>query len=167
MKAILAALTMVVATLATAAALACPGGYGHPPPPQGPDVFLRSIYDRYVAPATDTIDYSKDAVVRQYFTPELADIMMKDRAAADARGEVPNLNGDPFVGSQEWTIASFDIKVVAINATRAEATVKFTNYNRNESFKVSLWLVGGQWRINDIDYGGEAGTLRGVFKVPN
>jgi hypothetical protein len=143
------------------AAQACPGPYGSPE--RGPDVFLRAVYDRYVGENVGSIDYSKEAVLRQYFTPELVAMMMKDRAAADAANEVPRLNGDPFLNAQDWKIASFDIKTVPISATRAEATVKFTNYNRQESFKVSLWFVDGAWRIDDIDYGGNAGTLRGIF----
>jgi hypothetical protein len=163
MKTIVHAFALAFVVLATAAQ-ACPGPYGSPPPAPSPDAFLHSIYDQYIGENKGNIDYSKDAVVRRYFTPELADLMMKDRAAADARGEVPNLDGDPFVGAQDWKIASFDIKAVQINATRAEGTVKFANYDRNETFKVSLHLVGGEWRIDDIDYGGRAGTLRGIFK---
>jgi hypothetical protein len=166
MKTILLALSLLIGAAAAALAQGCPGGYGAPPPPNpAPDAFLYGIYAHYTGAPEQTkpIDYSKEAELGKYFTPEIVAIIMKDRAAADARGEVPTLDGDPFVGAQEWNIAGFDIKVDSVAGDSAMATVKFRNYDRDQTFHLKLRRVGNAWRIDDVDYGGDAGTLRGMF----
>lgn len=153
---------LVVGAVANAAAQGC--GYG-PPPTATPEAFLRGIYDRYVGPPDKTkpIDYSKESELRQYFTPDLVAIILKDRDEADARNEVPKLDGDPFVGSQEWNIPSYNITYNG-DDNGGTATVTFENYGTATKLEVMVTHVEGQWRISEIDYGGEAGSLRGIFE---
>ena len=165
MKTILAAVALAIG-LAGNAYAAC--GYGAPPPPPTPsaEAFLHSIYDRYIGPEEKTrpIDYSQESELRKYFDPSLVAMIMKDFAAAAKVDEVPTLDGDPFVGSQEWDIPSFDIKVTPGDADHATATVKFTNYGKAMVVRVTLVKFSGEWRAWDIDWGGDAGTLRGLYK---
>jgi hypothetical protein len=51
-------------------------------------------------------------VIRRYFEPSLATLMIKDQKPTARRGEVGTLDFDPFVNAQDWRISSFDIAVV-------------------------------------------------------
>jgi len=150
--------------MATNAHAAC--GYGPPPPPvQTPEVFLHAIYDRYIGPEdkTQPIDYSQEAELRKYFEPSLVTLIMKDGEQAAKNGEVPALDGDPFIDAQEWDIKSFDIKVVQADADHADATIKFTNEGQPKLIHVLMARLNGQWKIHDIVWNGDEGTLRGLY----
>ena len=84
-----------------------------------PHAFLESIYKVYRSSNAKGIDYDKPDVARRYFTPALATAMIKDRAAAAKKDEVPQLNGDPFVDAQDWEIA--DLKLEVTSAGRKNA----------------------------------------------
>jgi hypothetical protein len=164
MKAIVLGLALMLGAVMAAQAQ---GEYGGAPPPNpAADAFLYSIYARYTGAPEQTkpIDYSKEAELRKYFTADLVAIIMKDRAQADAKGEVPLLDGDPFVGAQEWNIQSFDISVRDESATGAVGIVKFQNYGKAVTVEVMLVRESGAWRIAEIDWGPEAGSLRGIFE---
>ena len=134
------------------------------PPAQTPEVFLHSIYDRYIGPEDKThpIDYSKLSELRKYFVPGLVAMIMKDFAATAKADEVPALDGDPFVDAQEWDIKSFDIKV-AQAGDHADAAIRFTNYGQAKLVHVKLVRLAGAWKIFDIVWNGDEGTLRGLY----
>ena len=144
----------------TAAALAAPTG-------QSAEAFLHSIYDRYVGPQDKArpIDYSKPRELQHYFDPSLAAIIHKDFIRAQKVGDVPTLDGDPFIDAQDWEIKSFDIQVTPVNGDHANAVVKFDNLGEHKALHIELVRIAGNWRIHDIDYGGDEGTLRGMFKA--
>ena len=137
------------------------------PAGQSADAFLHSVYDRYIGSQDRApfIDYTKERELQRYFEPSLAKIIADDSARAAKKGDVGTLDGDPFIDAQDWNIRSFDIQVTPIDADHANAVVKFDNTGQAKLLRVQLVRISGAWKIHDIDYGGEEGTLRGLFKA--
>jgi hypothetical protein len=151
-----AGLLLAAAAIAETAALA-----------QGasPLTFLEQVYKPYRAGKNAKgIDYSKPDNVRRYFGPQLAKAMLKDMAEAKKRGEVPLLNGDPFIDAQDWEIANLKIEMQS-GATRRNATgvVTFTNAGEARTVTLDLVKTGDGWRIYEIS--APSGSLRGLYKL--
>jgi hypothetical protein len=137
------------------------------PPGQSAEAFLHSIYDRYVGPQDKArpIDYSKPRRLQEYFEPSLAEIIHQDFIRAKKADDVPTLDADPFIDAQDWEIKSFDIAVTPVDGDHANAVVKFDNAGEHKVLHLQLVRIAGNWRIHDIDYGGQEGTLRGLYKA--
>ena len=133
---------MAVVYVAVASATSSPSTSA--PAGQSADAFLHSVYDRYIGSQDQApfIDYTKERELQRYFEPSLAEI-----------------------DAQDWNIRSFDIQVMPIDADHAKAVVKFDNTGEAKLLRVQLVRISGVWKIHDIDYGGEEGTLRGLFKA--
>ena len=134
-------------------------------PPATAKSFIEKIYASYVGSAqkgANGVQLDTPADVKRYFTPALAVLILEDEAAADKSGEPPALDGDAFIGHEDWDIADLTIEVKEAGA-KAKATVSFTNFGKSEKVLVDLLRVGPDWRIADIQWG-DAGTLRGLFK---
>jgi hypothetical protein len=134
------------------------------PAPTAKD-FVQKIYGSYVgSTAKDAkgVMLDKAADVKRYFTPGLASLILEDQAAADKRGEPPTLDGDAFIGHQDWDIANMAIDVKEAGA-KATATVSYTNFGKGEKVVLELLKVGESWRIADIQWD-DASTLRGLFR---
>jgi hypothetical protein len=125
--------------------------------------FVERIYGAYVGTEGQKgISLDDAAAIRHYFTPGLASLILDDRRAAARGGEPPLLDGDPFVGHQEWNIRR--LSVVAREAgSKATAAVSFINFGKPEKVVVELLKVGESWRIADIRWD-DATTLRGLFR---
>jgi hypothetical protein len=126
--------------------------------------FVEKIYSSYVGSPTNGangVQLDKAADVKLYFTPALATLILEDEAAADKRGEPPTLDGDAFIGHQDWDIADMSVDVKEAGA-KATATVNFTNFGKAEKIVLQLLKVGENWRIADIQW--DSGTLRGLFR---
>ncbi|MBL8709566.1 MAG: DUF3828 domain-containing protein [Rhodospirillaceae bacterium] len=120
-----------------------------------PQDFLRALYARYdgMGPGAG-IDYAQPAERQRYFTPEMVALIEADAARAAAAEEVPVLNGDPFVGSQDWDISNVTIAIAkSDDPDRTTAVVRFLNYSEANEFRLDLARVSGAWRIADIDWG--------------
>jgi hypothetical protein len=127
--------------------------------------FIEKIYATYVGSTqkgASGVALDKPAEIKRYFTPALAILILEDEAAAEKRGQPPTLDGDAFIGHQDWEIADLTVDVKEAGA-KAKATVSFTNFGKAEKVMVDLLRVGTDWRIADIQWG-DAGTLRGLFK---
>jgi hypothetical protein len=132
-------------------------------PAASPQSYVEAIYRTYVGKAAKGIELTEEAVIRRYFAPPLADAIVKDRAEADKRGEVPTLDGDPFVDAQDFEIARLHVTTKPAGADAATATVSFTNLKKPKTMTLDLVKVGGAWRIADIK--GPSGSLRDLMKV--
>jgi len=157
-RAVAAGLAAVLATPAPLLARAAE-------PPATAKSFIEKIYASYVGSAqkgANGVQLDTPADVKRYFTPALAVLILEDEAAADKSGEPPALDGDAFIGHEDWDIADLTIEVKEAGA-KAKATVSFTNFGKSEKVLVDLLKVGPDWRIADIQWG-DAGTLRGLFK---
>lgn len=116
-------------------------------PTASPQTFVEAIYETYLGKAAKGVELADEAVIRRYFVPPLADAIVKDRAEADKRGEVPTLDGDPFVDAQDWEIARLRVSTKATGADAATATVSFSNLRKPKTMTLDLVKVGGAWRI--------------------
>lgn len=125
--------------------------------------FVEQIYESYVGRAGQKgIPLDDATTIRRYFTPGLASLILDDQAAAKQRGEPPTLDGDAFVGHQEWDISGLSVDAREAGS-KAIATVSFTNFGKPEKVVIELLKVGAAWRIADIRWG-DASTLRGLFR---
>lgn len=124
-------------------------------PTASPQEFLGELYGHYNGKGPEAgLDYTQKSVLEKYFTPATVAAIEADFARAAAAGEPPALNGDPFVGAQEWDVSGLDIAVgksAAPDSTMAK--VRFQNYAETREYTLDLALVGGAWKIADIDWG--------------
>jgi hypothetical protein len=124
--------------------------------------FLEKIYAAYKGKNSKGILIDTDARVRLYFEPKLAALMIKDMNAAQKRGEPPELDGDPFVGAQDWEIGPVTITVQDLGPDKATATAKFSNIKEPKTVTYDLVKLANGWRIADINWG-DNDTLRGLY----
>jgi hypothetical protein len=124
---------------------------------QSAEAFLHSIYDQYNGTDGPPLD---EAAMQAYFTPETAALIKADSDAAAKKGEVPKLNGDPFIDAQDWKIEQ--IKIVAEEKPdTAVGTVTFLNFGQPFEIKLDLAKTPNGWRIAEIH--APSGTLRELF----
>jgi hypothetical protein len=127
--------------------------------------FLSDIYQLYVGSSTGTakgISLNSVRTVRSYFTFGLASLIIEDRVAAANRGEPPVLDGDPFIGSQDWDISNLAIEVKDTGAFKAVGTVTFMNSGKPAQVVLQLLRSGNDWRIADVAW--DTGTLRALYR---
>jgi hypothetical protein len=124
--------------------------------------FLEKIYAAYKGKNSKGIPLDSDAMLRFYFEPKLAALMIKDNKAARKRGDAPELDSDPFIAGQDWEIGPVDIVVRDLSPDKASATVKFANFKMPTTVVYDLVKLNGSWRIADITWDGND-TLRGVY----
>ncbi len=127
--------------------------------PSSPEEFLAAIYRPYLARDFLGQPYGE---ANRFFVPALARAMNADNAAAARRGEVPLLNGDPFVDAQEWQIGNLAIAVVVKSATTATGTVTFANLGQAKKLLIDLEQTPAGWRIADIR--GPNGSLSALYR---
>ena len=127
--------------------------------------FVADIYNGYKGNDSPGHALDSEPVIRRYFEPSLAALMIKDQKLAAKRGEVGSLDFDPFVDAQEWEISEFDIAVSDPAPGKAIATVKFTNLGKPTVVTLDLIAIKNEWRIRDITWqiDGKSQTLRGMY----
>jgi hypothetical protein len=151
--------TMILGT--AGAAIATPAFAADP----DATAFVQAIYAAYKGKDAKGISLDKDAIIRRYFEPSLAALMIKDAKDAARKGDVPNLDGDPFIDAQDWDIPVFDIAVGDTGPGKASATVKFVNLGKPDTVVLDLVKIGADWRIHDIAWqrDGKSDTLRALY----
>ncbi|MCX5516535.1 hypothetical protein C3941_18655 [Kaistia algarum] len=122
--------------------------------------FLASIYDSY-GPGKYGIPLDDEAALRRWFSPSLADLIQKDRAAAAEVDEVPMLDGDPFIDAQDGDITDLSLKVDDLGDGKAIGHVAFRNSGDPRSIELKLVETSAGWRIDEINWGDA--TLRGLY----
>ena len=127
--------------------------------------FVTDIYNGYKGNDSPGHALDGEPVIRRYFEPALAALMVKDQKLAAKRGEVGSLDFDPFVDAQEWEISEFDIAVSDTAPGKAIATVKFTNLGKPTIVTLDLIAIKNEWRIRDITWqiDGKSQNLRGIY----
>ena len=123
-----------------------------------PESFLRGIYTPY-----PNQDFKGQPFwqVDRFFTPDLARAIEADMREAKRRGEVPRLDGDPFVDAQDWDIAKLAI-TVNTEGPKAVGLVSFENQGKPTEIKLDMVRTGMGWRITDIK--APSGTLSELYK---
>ncbi|HUI13261.1 MAG TPA: DUF3828 domain-containing protein [Xanthobacteraceae bacterium] len=126
---------------------------------------VKEIYAAYRGKNAKGIPLDNTAVLRRYFDPSLAALILEDQRNAARRNEAPQLDGDPFVDAQDWDIADFDIAAVNAGPGKATATVKFVNQGAPTTVVLDLVRVKANWRISDVvwSHDGKPDTLRGLL----
>lgn len=125
-----------------------------------PDKFLATIYHQYEGKNAKGVDiYGKGALAR-YFEPSLVALIAKDETEAAKRGDVPELDGDPFTDAQDWEITGLKIATV-MDGEKASATVSFENFKEPHSVTIKLIKLPVGWRIADIVWAED--SLRGLY----
>jgi hypothetical protein len=125
--------------------------------------FLEKIYAAYKGKNSKGILLDTDARLRLYFEPKLAALMIKDMKDAQKRGDIPELDGDPFVGAQDWEIGPVVIEVRDLAPDKASATAKFSNLKEPKTVSYDLVKLANGWRIADIAWG-DNDTLSGLYR---
>ena len=123
-----------------------------------PEAFLRGIYTPY-----PNHDFKGQPFwqVDRYFAPDLARAIEADMREAKRRGEVPKLDGDPFVDAQDWDIAKLAISVKT-EGPKTVGMVSFENQGKPTEIKLDLVRTGMGWRIADIKW--PSGTLSELYR---
>ena len=125
--------------------------------------FLAGIYANYKGKDAKGITYGRrGSETTRYFTPSLARLIDADLKAAAKRGDVPELDGDPFVNAQDWDIDAFAIEAKDLGPGKAVGTVTFKNQGKDETVTVDLLKTKAGWRIDDLS--GPRRSLRAMFK---
>jgi hypothetical protein len=130
------------------------------------EAFVTKIYDAYKGKDAKGIDYGTEAAIRRYFESSLAAEIIKDERIAKRRGEVPTLDGSPFVDAQEWEIFGFDIVVTNAFPGKAIATVNFKSFGQPVKIVLNLIMIKNDWRIADIitERDSRTQSLRSLFE---
>jgi hypothetical protein len=74
------------------------------------------------------------------------------------------IDADPLYDAQDMEIKSFAIGRGVVKGETAVVPVTFTNFGKKEKIGFNMKRVAGVWKVDDIVYGGDAGTLRKWFK---
>ena len=104
------------------------------------------------------------SAVDKYFTKSLADLIWNDAVTSAKNKEVGVIDGDPLYNAQDMEIKNFAVGHGDVQNDTAIVPVTFTNFGQKQTIKFHLKLVNNSWKIDDIEYGGDVGTLRGWFK---
>ena len=128
-----------------------------------PQAFIDGIYKYYLGKESKGLALSNAAAIRRYFAPPLADAIAKDFAAAHKAGEVPLLNGDPFIDAQDWEISNLKTAVKSTGVDTAVATVTFVMVMEPRTITLDLVNTSAGWRISEIR--SPSGSLRAVYKL--
>jgi hypothetical protein len=128
-----------------------------------PQAFVDGIYKHYLGKDSKGLALSSAADIRRYFAPPLADAMVKDFAAAHKAGEVPMLNGDPFIDAQDWEIENLKTAVKSTGPNTAVATAAFVMFMKPRTVTLDLLNTPSGWRIVDIRW--PRGSLRALYKL--
>ena len=153
----LAAAALIITQAATAAA------------PQPPQVAL--VADLYRAfafeavletPALPGLIDQPRAVLLRYFTPELADLLLRDRACTAQTREICRLDFAPLWGNQDPTGAAVQIQP---GASAASVMVQLRYPGASARLTLTLARTASGWRIADIGYGDGQPTLRALLAM--
>ena len=130
-----------------------------------PEAVVTALYRAHKSKAQDPFFNSKSrASLDRYFVKSLADLIWKDSVTSAKNNEVGVIDGDPLYNAQDTEIKKFAIGRAVVKDDTAVVPVTFTNFGKKEKITFNMKKVAGVWKVDDIVYGGDAGTLRKWFK---
>ena len=124
--------------------------------------FVVDIYAQYGGPDMPGVLLETREIAERYFTPEIVDMLESDSEQSAQSDTPPILNGDPFVGAQDWDIKNVAVSVTDTGPGKAVALVTFANQGEQKLVQLDLKKLEAGWRIDDIRW--SDGTLRGLYK---
>jgi hypothetical protein len=122
------------------------------------EAFLHSIYDPYLDSGFKGQPYWQPS---RFFVADLARVIEEDMRDAKRRGEVPKLDGDPFLDAQDWEIKNLRIAVTT-DGPKTTGRVTFDNFDKATEVILDLRQTPAGWRIADIK--APSGVLSALFK---
>ena len=132
---------------------------GAKPTASGAMAYLEALYAPYRGQTAQPVTLAEPA---KYYEVRLARAIIAEAAAANARGEAPELNGDPICDCQDYVPFTAIIAPIGLQGNRASTVVTFDN-GRPKRLEIDLVATKAGWRIYDIrtsDYG-----LRKLLKL--
>jgi hypothetical protein len=135
--------------------------------PAAPEAVIADLYKvhNHKNDKNDPFFNSKNrAAVDKYFVKDLADLIWNDAVTSQKNNEVGVIDGDPLYNAQDTDIKNFAVGHPDVKGDTATVPVTFTNFGKKETINFKLVVSGNAWKIDDIVYGGEAGSLRQWFK---
>jgi hypothetical protein len=151
-------LVLVWLALSAVAAAAAPA------PEQSAEAFLHGIYGQYLGhdnTKSNGILLDKPSTLHRYFVADFADIIAADEAGAAKKGDVPMLDGDPFVDAQDWDITNLVVHIDSETADHTKATVTFDDFKEPTVVHYDLVHTPEGWRIFDIVW--KEGSFRALY----
>ncbi|MBV9241789.1 MAG: DUF3828 domain-containing protein [Acidobacteria bacterium] len=133
-----------------------------------PEALVADLYKAHNSKTRDPFYQTKNrALVDKYFTKSLGDLLWNDAVTSAKNNEVGVLDGDPLYNAQDMEIKNFAIGHADIKGETATVAATFTNFGDKQKLIFHLKIVANVWKVDDIDYGGDVGTLRSWFKNNN
>jgi len=120
--------------------------------------FIDDIYSQYRGAQSPGVNIDNDAALQRYFEPSLVALLVKDSEEASKKGEVPQLDGDPFIDAQDWDVTDVKSSIADAGPDHAVATVTFRNFKKPKTVTLDLVRIDGAWKISDIHW--PEGSLR-------
>jgi hypothetical protein len=124
------------------------------------ETMVQGIYKTYMGKDAKGIPIDS-ARAKALLTPGLQKLIAADAKRAKAKGDVPELDGDPFVDAQDWDFSSYEVAMSDTGAGKARANVALTGASGARKVTLDLVKLKGGWRIDDMT--GESGSLRGIL----
>jgi hypothetical protein len=131
------------------------------PPPLPPFVIVQKFFQAHFAHDMGFTEASLKAK-QEWLTEDFYNRLMAELKKPVPKGEVPNINGDPFTDSQEYP-ESFKVTHSAAKGDKATVTVQFSWPDDRTTVQVALLKTAKGWLIDDIVYEKDV-TLRTLMK---
>ncbi len=124
-----------------------------------PEMLVAELYKQHDAKKSPFFQTKDRALVDKYFTKSLADLIWTDAQTQKATGELGAIDADPLYNSQDPQIKNFAVGKGDIKGETATVIATFTNDGAKYSIEFSMKLVAAVWKIDNILYGKDAGSL--------
>lgn len=130
-------------------------------PPVPPFVVVQQFFKAHFAGDMAFTEASLKAK-QASLTEDLYQKLMAELKKPVPKGEVPNIDGDPFTDSQEYP-ESFKVTHSSVKGDKAAVTVDFLWPENKTTVQVALVRTSKGWLIDDLIYDKDA-TLRTLLK---
>lgn len=114
----------------------------------------------------DVLANQSRSTLEKYFTPALADLLVKDTACQVKHQGICNLDVDLLFDSQDPRV--IDLEVATIAPGRVSVVFKDPTNDKATKIEFVVAQVAGKWKIADIIYKREGRSLKKVLsnKIP-
>lgn len=130
-----------------------------------PDAVIRNLYAAHKANPKAFFQTKSRATLDKYFTKSLADLIWKELKGS--KGEVGNLDFDPFYNAQDTKITAFKIGKPEYgegNARFADVPVTFKNFGKTETVLFKLEQSSNKtWKISNVFYPKDNSSLKAIL----
>ncbi|HEY2846229.1 MAG TPA: hypothetical protein VGI80_00335, partial [Pyrinomonadaceae bacterium] len=124
------------------------------------EALVADLYKAHDSKHSPFFQSKNRALVDKYFTRSLAGLIWHDAVTSAKSNDVGVIDGDPLYNAQDEEIKNFAVGHSEVKGDSGSVPVTFTNFGKPQTIIFHLKLVGTDWKIDDIDYGGDAGTIR-------